>query len=318
MAGTIALLATAMPSSAQQPGPISPQASPQSSPLPPAAEETAAAEAAAPAPDREADAAPPRDAELLPPSGLRSWTDRVIPGSAERYAALPMLPAGLPETITIPAGTRIPIVLETPLSSRFSRQGQAVIFRTSSALALGPELELPPGVEIRGRLAEVTRPGVFGKSGALRVTVEQVVLPGAPAAGLRAQLRSANLNARGRLTTEGRRSLNLQSMAILSLQGTLAGARFGGKAAGIGAGAGAAVAAVLMMSQRGNDASVSAGTPFSVRLQQDAELPARAVYWAQQDYARAHTGPFADSDWDAGFESSPRPVLKRRATSPQP
>jgi hypothetical protein len=164
---------------------------------------------------------------------------------------------------------------------------------------------------------EVTRPGVFGKSGALRVTVEQVVLPGAPAAGLRAQLRSADLNTRGRLTGEGRRSIDVQSMAVLSLQGTLVGARFGGKAAGIGAGAGAAVAAVLLMSQRGSDASVSAGTPFSVRLRQDAQLSARGVYWAQQDYARSRASPFTDSDWEAGFESGPRPVLKRRTTTPQ-
>jgi len=242
----------------------------------------------------------------------------VILGDAERYAAAPVLPSNLPERVAIPAGTRIPIVLETPLSSRFSRQGQAVIFRTSSALALGPELEIPPGVEIRGRVAEATRSGVFGKSGALRVTVEQMMLPGAPAASLRAQLRSADMNARGRLTTDGRRSISGQSLVVLSLQGALAGAQFGGKAAGIGAGAGAAVAAVLMMSQRGRDVSVSAGTPFSVRLQQDAELPAQAVFWAQQDYARTHASPSTYQDWDAGLESGPRPVLKRRATTPQP
>jgi hypothetical protein len=242
----------------------------------------------------------------------------VILGDAERYAAAPVLPSNLPERVAIPAGTRIPIVLETPLSSRFSRQGQVVIFRTSSALALGPELEIPPSVEIRGRVAEATRSGVFGKSGALRVTVERMMLPGAPAASLRAQLRSADMNARGRLTTDGRRSISSQSLVVLSLQGALAGAQFGGKAAGIGAVAGAAVAAVLMMSQRGRDVSVSAGTPFSVRLQQDAELPAQAVFWAQQDYARTHARPSTYQDWDDGLESGPRPVLKRRATTPQP
>jgi hypothetical protein len=126
------------------------------------------------------------------------------------------------------------------------------------------------------------------------------------------------MNARGRLTTDGRRSMNLKSLAVLSLQGTLAGAQFGGKAAGIGASAGAAVAAVLMMSQRGKDVSISAGTTFSVRVQQDADLPAPAVYRAQQDYARTHASPSAYPDWDAGFESGPRPVLKRRATMPQP
>ena len=239
-------------------------------------------------------------------------------GATDGYAATPVLPSNLPERIAIPAGTRIPIVLETPLSSRFSHQGQAVIFRTTSALALGQELEIPPGVEVRGRVAEVTRPGVFGRSGGLRVTVERMVLPGAPAASLRAQLRSADINARGRLTTDGRRSLDRQGLVVLSLQGALAGAQFGGKAAGIGAGAGAAIAAALMMSQRGRDVSVSAGTPFSVRLQQDADLAAPAVFWAQQDYASNHPSPAASEDGNAGFDTGPRPALKRRATTPQP
>lgn len=291
--------------------------SPQTSPVPPVEAETAPTDPGAAPPHKVPDEAPPLAAPPLP-ADLTAWTDGVTLNDAERYAIAPILPADLPERIAIPAGTRISIVLETALSSRFSRQGQAVIFRTSSALALSQELEIPPGVEIRGRVAEVTRPGVFGKSGALRVTVEQIILPGAPPASLRAQLRSADMNSRGRLTTDGRRSMNVRSVAGLSLQGTLAGAQFGGKAAGIGAGAGAAIAAVLMMSHRGRDVSVSAGTPFSVRLQQDADVPVPAVYWAQQDYARTHISPSTDQDWEPDAESGPRPVLKRRATTPQP
>jgi hypothetical protein len=125
------------------------------------------------------------------------------------------------------------------------------------------------------------------------------------------------MSSRGRLTTESRRSLGMQNMAILSLQGTMAGAQFGGKAAGIGAGAGAAIAAVLMMSQRGRDISISAGTPFSVWLQQEVVLPSAAVYEAQENYVRTHGGPSRYEEWDDGLNDSPRPVLKRRA-SPQP
>jgi hypothetical protein len=266
----------------------------------------------------EADAAPAAevpDGELPPRPGSPARHGGLVFGEAERHASV--LPPGLPEKVAIPAGTRIQIMLETPLSSRFSRRGQAVIFRTSSWLALGPGLDVPPGMEIRGRLSDVNRPGAFGKSGALRVSVEEIVLPGAPPARLRAQLRSAGMNSRGRLTTEGRRSLSMQNLAVFSLQGTMAGAQFGGKAAGIGAGAGAAIAAVLMMSQRGRDVSISAGTPFSARLQQDVELPSAAVYEAQDNYARTRGGSSSHEEWDDELDDSPRPVLKRRG-SPQP
>ena len=229
-----------------------------------------------------------------------------------------MLPPDLPRRITIPAGTRIPIVLETPLSSRFSREGQTVVFRTAGSLSLTEDLTVPPGVEIRGRLTGVTRPGGFGKSGALRVTVERMMFPGAAAARLRAQLRSADINSRGRLTSDSRRVMGREGLLVLSAQGALAGSQFGGQAAGIGAGA--AVAAVLMMSKKGSDVSVPRGTPFLVRLQQDAELPAAAVYWAQQDYASSHPDPSeVDDSRDEDRDDSARPVLKRRpAAASQP
>jgi hypothetical protein len=207
------------------------------------------------------------------------------------------------------AGTRISIVLETPLSSQFSRRGQPVVFRTTRPVPLGESLQIPLGVEIRGRVTEVTRPGAFGKSGSLRVTVDRMVLPGTAAARLRGQLRSSDFSARGSFSREGRRRMDRKGLATLSVQGALAGAPLGGKAAGIGAGAGAAVAAVLMMSKKGRDITVSRGTPFSVRLQQDAELSAPAIYWAQQDYTSRHTNGF---QWDDDGAEDSRPVLKRR------
>ena len=255
--------------------------------------------------------------------GLSSWRDRLGSGASEGYAAPPILPPDLPERVTIPMGTRIPMVLETALSSQFSHRGQPVVFRTTESIWLGEDLSVPPGAEIRGRVAEVTRPGAFGKSGTLRVTVERMVLPGsgdaAAALNLRAQLRSGDISARGRLTNERRRMVDRQGLAVLSVQGALAGAQFGGKAAGIGAGAGAALAAVLMMSKKGRDVSMSPGTPFSVRLQQDADLPAPAVYWAQQDYASKLALPSgADDDRDEGLDDGTRPVLKRRPLLPAP
>jgi hypothetical protein len=329
MIAVAALVTMALPSRAQRQGPVEPQAptgapqapagNSQASPVePPGADGEPQLRGVTPqalpgTPARAED--PNREKEPL--SGLSSWMDRMAVGASEEYAAPPILPSSLPEKIAIPAGTRIPIVLETSLSSRFSHQGQAVSFRTTSPVLLGEELEIPPGVVLQGRLAEVTRSSAFGRSGRLRVTVERMILPGAPAAILRAQLRSADVVARGRLSSDGHRSVDRRGLAVVSLQGALAGAQFGGKAAAMGAGAGVALVAVLMMSQRGSDVSVSAGTPFSVRLQQDVYLPAPAVFWAQQDYASSHTNPSADEDSGSDADDGPRPVLKRRGPNLQ-
>jgi hypothetical protein len=309
-------VSAALPLGAQQQGPINPQV--------PAALPEAPGDSSAGNSGAKGDASPiapgtPARTEHLtregaPLLGLPSWLERTSAGASPAYATPPVLPVDVPERVTISAGTRIPIVLETSLSSRFSRKGQPVVFRTTRAVPLGESLQVPPGVEIRGRVAEVRRPGAFGKSGTLRVTVERMVLPGAAATRLRAQLRSGDVGTRGRLSREGRRGMDSQGLVMLSMQGALAGAPFGGKAAGIGAGAGAAVAAVLMMSKKGHDISVERGTPFSVRLQQDAELSAAAIYWAQQDYSSRHPGG-TSFDHD-GEEDDTRPVLKRRPVPP--
>jgi hypothetical protein len=318
LAGAALATLLATPLSAQQQGPISPQDPAAASQVPTPTPQIPLREVPPTAPGTPARAERPvrGGAPLLE---LPSWMERMAAGASPAYAAPEILPSNLPQHVTIPAGTRIPIVLETPLSSRFSHKGQPVVFRTTRSVWLSEDLQLPPGVEVRGRVADVTRRGAFGKSGALRVTVDRMVFPGSGAARLRAQLRSAEIISRARLTNDGRRMMDRQGLIVLSVQGALAGSQFGGKAAGIGAGTGAAVAAVLMMSKKGRDVSVSRGTPFSVRLQQDAQLPAAAVFWAQQDYAgrqAAETG--ADADGEAGLDEGPRPVLKRRAPAPEP
>jgi hypothetical protein len=312
LAGLAVLGCLAAPLRAQQQGPVIPQVpagAPQAQtgpPAPPAGEPVPIAPGTPARPE-------PLALEAMRPLVL-PWAGGAAAGSLPPKPTAPpaILPPGLPSRITIPAGTRIPILLDTPLSSQFSREGQAVIFHTNGEVFLTDDLRLPPGVEIHGRLSGITRPGAFGKSGALGVTVERLILAGSAPYRLRGQLRSAEFNSRTRLISDRRRAAGAEGLLVLSAQGALAGVQFGGKAAGIGAGAGAALAAVLMMSKKGSEVSVSAGTPFSVRLQQDVELPAAAVYWAQQDYADSHPNAVGTGDDDEDFDDSPRPVLKRR------
>jgi hypothetical protein len=252
----------------------------------------------------------------MPPRSQPAWSLSLEP----EESTVPFAPvADLVEEVAIPAGTRIAVVLETPLSTKFSREGQTVIYRTTRSVALAHDLELPPNVEIRGRVTEVIRPGMFGKAGGVRVRLERILLPGGTSAALRAQLRAPEPSARGRISGDGqlRRSRpgNMESLAMLSAQGTYVGARAGGaKAAAIGAGAGAALAAVLMMSQKGTEVSIPAGTAYFVRLRADANLSSSAVFSAHQDYVKTRAARAAYEDTESRFErAAARPVLKRRS-----
>ena len=237
-------------------------------------------------------------------------------------------PPTLPATVEIPAGTPIDVVLDTPLSTKITKRGQAVTFRTWRTLSLGDQLELPAETAFTGSVVEVKRPGGFGKAGAMRVLVERVELENGPSAAVVAHLDSPDIKGKGRITTDNSRATDLYSLATYTLQGTLLGSAIkGGKGAAVGAGAGAMAALIIMMSRKGPDLYLEPGMPFVVILDQSVSLPAKDVYIAQQTLARARatasanasdltnagsSGSELERNPDGATLDSDRPKLKRR------
>lgn len=243
-------------------------------------------------------------------------------------------PPELPASVAIPGGTRIAVVLDTPLSTRIARPGQMVTFRTSEALHVGDQLEIPPETGFTGSVVEVRRPGHFGKPGVLRVKVDRINLATGATAEVAAKLDSPDAKGAGRLASDRNRTTDLYSLAMYTLEGTLLGSRIhGGKGAAIGAGAGASVALLIMMSRRGADLYLEPGMPFLIILDRSVELPGSEVFAAQQSYARARrfSGAAGAGDSSAGTDGSEiqrnpdgavldsdRPKLKRRPRNAQP
>jgi hypothetical protein len=254
----------------------------------------------------------------------------------------PAPPPSLPATVAIPAGTRIAVVLDTPLSTRIARQGQQVTFRTSEPLRVADQLEIPPETAVTGSVVEAQRPGSFGKAGVLRVKVDRINLPNGTSKQIVARIDSPDLKGSGRSSSDNNRTTDLYSLIMYTAEGTLLGAQIkGGKGAAVGAGAGAAVALLIMMSKRGADVYLEPGMPFVVTLDQMVELPGTEVYAAQQSYARSHRlsaanvrgaghdassgtntsgaeGSEIERDPDGTVLDSDRPKLKRRPKNQHP
>jgi hypothetical protein len=230
--------------------------------------------------------------------------------------AQPALPE-LPARVAIPADRPIAVVLDTPLSTRISKKGESVTFRTTNSILLGDGLEVPPDMEIAGHVVEVRKPAHFGKQGVLRVTVDRLNLDTGNGANLEAHVDSRDMKGQGQLTSDNRRSTDLYSVAVDSIAGTLLGAMIGGaKGAGIGAGAGAAAAVLIMMSHRGQDVYLEPGMPFSVVLDQPAYLSGAAIYAAQQNYLKNRRSPAAEVNSQPGGQPKDVPQLKRRRPQP--
>jgi len=232
----------------------------------------------------------------------------------------------VPAIVGIPAGTRIAVVLDTPLSTRISKKGQRVSFRTSHWVQLGDTVELPPETEFVGTVVQAKRPGAFGRPGTLQVKLERIELSTGTSVPMQARLDSPDANAQGKISADSNNKANVADLAQWAVLGTLGGWQVaGGKGAGYGAAAGAAIGLIIMMSRRGPDLYLEPGMPFSVVLNENVTLPGTDVARAQQEYNRTH-GSYAnqagntssvDSDGFNRIPESERPVLKRRPKKSQ-
>ncbi len=260
---------------------------------------------------------PPENPMIFP---LTLPTERTL--SLAQLAAVPPAPANVPERVTLPAGSILNVVLETPLSTRIARKNQRVMFRTVSPIRVFEGINIPPDMAIHGTVVEAKKPGGFGKAGVIRVKIERLELTQNALVPVVARLQSADTDKLGRIRADSARGTDLVELAQYSLTGTLLGARIGGgKGAGIGAGAGALAALIIMMARRGPDVYLEPGMPFIVVLDEAVELPGQEVLDAQASYAKAHPDAGVDAAGNAvdptmGIPANERPVLKRRPKHP--
>ncbi len=222
-------------------------------------------------------------------------------------------PPPVPATVVVPAGTRIAVVLDTPLSTRISKAGQLVHFRTVEALPVVGTLAIPQDTLFSGKVVRAQRPGAFGKSGELRVNVGRIELANGVGAPVAARIDATDPEANGRPTSDHSRKATLLNLALWTGQGALIGDQIkGGKGAAAGAGAGAAIALIMMMSKHGQDVYLEPGTPFQVVLNESLSLSGPALLATSAgagggNAASGTSGTSAARGTNPGASSAPSP-----------
>jgi hypothetical protein len=77
-------------------------------------------------------------------------------------------------TITLPAGTRIPLALQRGLSTKTSRPGSMAYLVTTAPVTSGDMVLIPPDTFVQGQIARITIPGV-DQDGELQLRSAQIV-----------------------------------------------------------------------------------------------------------------------------------------------
>lgn len=186
---------------------------------------------------------------------------------------------GSSERVTVPAGTRVAVILENGISTRNAKAGDSVYLRTSFPITQNNRVVIPVGSYVRGELLDSKRPGRIKGRGEFRMRLNTLIFPNGYTVSLIGAPRTADsggnetTDSEGKVTGGGGKGKDAATVATTTATGAGIGAIAGSaKGAGIGAGAGglAGLAAVLLT--RGPEAQLPRGSTLDIVLERDLSL----------------------------------------------
>ena len=170
-----------------------------------------------------------------------------------------------PNSITVPAGTRILIRLAETLSSEQQRSGARFTARLETNLMVGGVVAAPQGATVHGQVVSAQSAGRMAGGSELALQLTDIVIHGTAHSIMTS---TYQLQGQGQ---GGRTARRISGGAGLgSVIGAIAG---GGTGAAIGAAAGAGMGTATSAAGRGQQVGLVQGTLLEFRLQQPAPLP---------------------------------------------
>jgi hypothetical protein len=228
------------------------------------------------------------------PPGPQVEAPRPVP-PAQQSAAVGR---ALSEKITVPAGTRVAVVLENGISTRSAKPGDSVYFHTNFPITQSNRIIVPVGSYLRGELTESKRPGRVKGRGEFRMRLNTLIFPNGYTVDLKAAPRSADsggketMDSEGKVTGPGGKGKDVGTVAETTVAGAGIGAiAAGAKGAGIGAGIGglAGLAAVLLT--RGPEAELPRGSTLDIVLEREIVLDGNQIQFTNLGQALPITPP---------------------------
>jgi hypothetical protein len=197
----------------------------------------------------------------------------------------PQTAPSAPQTVTVPAGTKVLLSLKSAINTKTAQQGDGVYLISSFPVIGGSHVMIPVGVYVQGMVDRVQRPGrvkgraqidmhfttmIFPNGQVVEVPGVLNSLPGSDGAKVK--------DSEGTVEQAGSKGRDvgnvLKGAAIGAESGVLAGAATGdlGKGIGYGSAAGAAAGAIYTLFTRGNDIVIPTGTVVEMVLQRPLVL----------------------------------------------
>lgn len=231
----------------------------------------------------------------------------------------PSEPSATGEKITVPAGTKLLVILENGISTRTAKRGDSVYFQTSFPVTQDNRIVIPVGSYLRGEILEATRAGRVKGRAEFRLRLDTLILPNGYTIDLNASPSSADsgggekVDPEGKIEGESGKGRDAGTIATTTAQGAAVGAIASrtAKGAGIGAGIGAAAGLAAVLLTRGPEAQLPRGSSIDVVLERSLTLDADRLRFDQTAPMPHRIGPP-----ERGRQSSNRHVREERRRLP--
>jgi len=178
--------------------------------------------------------------------------------------------------IVVPAGTVIPVILTSRVTTKNAKDGDGVYGKTSFPITVDNKIVIPEGSHVRGKITEVKRPGRVKGKGELTLSFQTLVLPNGHTIPIYSSLGGAGGagTRKGEATVEGDSSKgeDAKTVGTTAASGAVIGViANGGKGAAAGGVGGAAVGTAAVLLGRGKDLVLEPGTTIEIVLDQPLE-----------------------------------------------
>jgi hypothetical protein len=185
-----------------------------------------------------------------------------------------------PNTVTVPAGTKLALELKHAISTKGTQDGAAVYAETTFPFALNDRILIPAGTYVQGRISHIERGGRIKGRAEVQMHFTTLIYPNGYTVVLPGSLDNApGVDKTSMKDKEGTLQQDSQAGDEATKIGTSAagGAVVGGLSRGatggiIGAGAGGAIGTVVALLGRNRDVNMPAKTTFEMVIQRDVPL----------------------------------------------
>lgn len=242
-------------------------------------------------------------------------------GVAQNATQATQTPPSAPQTVTVPAGTKVLLSLKSAINTKTAQQGDGVYLISNFPVIGGSQVMVPVGVYVQGVVDRVVRPGRVKGRAQIDMHFTTMIFPNGQVVEVPGVLNSlpgsdgpkvkGNEGTVEQAGNKGRDVGNvLKGAAIGAEAGVLGGAASGdvAKGAGYGGLAGAAAGTLYTLFTRGNDIVIPSGTSVEMVLQRPLVL--------QQAQLAGMDGTPGQAQYAPVSQQQPLPKGSRRVLCP--